>query len=288
MSEPVRFVTWEEEDPEGNIVGYSGTHEMSYHNGIVFPMIQEIDGKLVRITDLKQAYDNALSTGNYLEMNDDEAKMFTESANNTEGYKSGWPEFFEDIPEEFWSFWETLPENLKNNDSYRMYDYWRFNGAPEDFDLAVGNGMFTLEDDGMYHGYSIAWNPETGYGEFMKSKNHPSVWMELEAYNKKKPVLKEGRSKDSYNRDDYYLIDMTPEEANWQDSYDLDQSGLFYKYIPNNEDAIQHLRKGGSFNVIPEGALHKNRHHLEDIDSKFEEVTTKGIPVITEEGDKIV
>lgn len=41
-------------------------------------------------------------------------------------------------------------------------------------------------------------------------------------------------------------------------------------------------KSGGSFNIIPEGALHKNKHHLEDLDSKFEDVTSKGIPVISE------
>lgn len=45
---------------------------------------------------------------------------------------------------------------------------------------------------------------------------------------------------------------------------------------------IEMYKSGGSFNVIPEGALHKNKHHLEDIDSKFEDVTSKGIPVISE------
>ena len=46
---------------------------------------------------------------------------------------------------------------------------------------------------------------------------------------------------------------------------------------------IDKFREGGSFNVIPEGALHKNRHHLEDIDDKYKDVTTKGIPVISED-----
>lgn len=43
------------------------------------------------------------------------------------------------------------------------------------------------------------------------------------------------------------------------------------------------FKNGGAVNVIPDGALHAHKHHLEDIDGKFEEVTTKGIPVITEE-----
>ena len=49
--------------------------------------------------------------------------------------------------------------------------------------------------------------------------------------------------------------------------------------------ALEQYKQGGAFNVIPEGALHKNKHHLENVDSKFEEVTTKGIPVISESKD---
>lgn len=51
-------------------------------------------------------------------------------------------------------------------------------------------------------------------------------------------------------------------------------------------EEVAGFKNGGTVNVIPDGALHKNRHHLEDVDEKFEEVTTKGIPVITE-GDGI-
>lgn len=43
------------------------------------------------------------------------------------------------------------------------------------------------------------------------------------------------------------------------------------------------FKNGGAVNVIPDGALHAHKHHLENVDEKFEEVTTKGIPVITEE-----
>lgn len=48
------------------------------------------------------------------------------------------------------------------------------------------------------------------------------------------------------------------------------------------EERLAYMKSGGTFNVIPEGALHKNRHHLEDVDDKFKDVTTKGIPVVTE------
>lgn len=61
----------------------------------------------------------------------------------------------------------------------------------------------------------------------------------------------------------------------WTDFF----SQSFYNTTP---DSVVSYKSGGSFNIIPEGALHKNKHHLEDIDSKFEDVTSKGIPVISE------
>lgn len=48
------------------------------------------------------------------------------------------------------------------------------------------------------------------------------------------------------------------------------------------EDKIPEFKNGVAVNVIPDGALHAHKHHLENVDEKFEEVTAKGIPVITE------
>lgn len=53
---------------------------------------------------------------------------------------------------------------------------------------------------------------------------------------------------------------------------------------PINEQ-VDSFKEGGKVNVIPDGALHKNKHHLEEVDEKFEDVTTKGIPVIVESED---
>lgn len=47
------------------------------------------------------------------------------------------------------------------------------------------------------------------------------------------------------------------------------------------------MKSGGAFNVIPVGALHKNLHHLESVDDKYKEVTSKGIPIITENGEEL-
>lgn len=71
------------------------------------------------------------------------------------------------------------------------------------------------------------------------------------------------------------ILIMTPEEA---EDFTVNYKQGWPKFF-------RQFKNGGSFNVIPEGALHKNKHHLEDVDSKFEEVTTKGIPVISESKD---
>lgn len=55
--------------------------------------------------------------------------------------------------------------------------------------------------------------------------------------------------------------------------------------IPETIEEVDSFANGGAFNVIPEGALHAHKHSIED---ENEEMTKKGIPVITiEEGGKI-
>lgn len=68
-----------------------------------------------------------------------------------------------------------------------------------------------------------------------------------------------------------------PEAIKFRNAYDLDMSGDYYKYVPKK------FAEGGTVNVIPDGALHAHKHHLEDISPEYEQVTSKGIPVVTEE-----
>lgn len=49
------------------------------------------------------------------------------------------------------------------------------------------------------------------------------------------------------------------------------------------EEQPPKFAEGGTVNVIPDGALHAHKHHLEDISPEYEQVTSKGIPVVTEE-----
>lgn len=182
----------------------------------------------------------------------------------------------------FEHYLSTLPENQRDSINFRVKDYWIFNGKPKDFKEARRRGMFTQEKDG-WHASTIAWNPETGEGEFMKSPDHPSIQYEIDWYN-------------SDNGSDF------------RSEYELVKSSPYWKYVkrkqkevPSHKDggtfieistetsielvdptSIPEFQNGGSINVIPDGALHARKHNME-----MDGITRKGIPVVSESNGEI-
>ena len=152
----------------------------------------------------------------------------------------------------FESWYKTIPVDRNDTTSYNLRR--AFELAPKEELEAWRTSSVSDLKNGKNHLNSVYLDPETGIYEFMKAKDHPTLKYELEWYN----------SKD-------------PEAVKFRNSYDLDTSGDYYRYVPKK------FAEGGKVNVIPSGALHAHKHHLEDVDEKVEEVTTKGIPVITEE-----
>lgn len=158
----------------------------------------------------------------------------------------------------FESWYKTVPSDRNDTTSYNLRR--AFELAP--FDELEAWRTSSVKDlkNGKNHLNSVYLNPKTGIYEFMKAKDHPTLKYELEWYN----------SKD-------------PEAVRFRNSYDLDTSEDYYKYVPKK------FAEGGKVNVIPEGALHKNKHHLEDINPEFKDVTNKGIPVVSkEDGGELV
>lgn len=152
----------------------------------------------------------------------------------------------------FESWYETVPSDRNDTTSYNLRR--AFELAPKEELEAWRTSSVEDLRNGKNHLNSVYLNPKTGIYEFMKAKNHPTLKYELEWYN----------SKD-------------PEAIKFRNAYDLDMSGDYYKYVPKK------FAEGGKVNVIPDGALHAHKHHLEDISPEYEQVTSKGIPVITEE-----
>lgn len=152
----------------------------------------------------------------------------------------------------FESWYNMVPEDRRDTTSYNLRR--AFELAPREELEAWRTSSISDLKAGKNHLSSVYLDPKTGVYEFMKAKDHPTLKYEL----------------DWYNSND-------PEAIQFRNSYDLDKSGGYYRYVPKK------FKNGGAVNVIPDGALHAHKHHLEDVDGKFEEVTTKGIPVITEE-----
>ena len=152
----------------------------------------------------------------------------------------------------FESWYETVPSDRNDTTSYNLRR--AFELAPREELEAWRTSSVEDLKNGKNHLNSVYLNPKTGIYEFMKAKNHPTLKYELEWYN----------SKD-------------PEAIKFRNAYDLDMSGDYYKYVPKK------FAEGGKVNVIPDGALHAHKHHLEDISPEYEQVTSKGIPIVTEE-----
>lgn len=56
-------------------------------------------------------------------------------------------------------------------------------------------------------------------------------------------------------------------------------------------EEVEKFQNGGVIgidtNILPEGSLHKERHHLEEVNPDLEDATKKGIPVMAAEGGEI-
>lgn len=153
-------------------------------------------------------------------------------------------------------FIESLPDNLKpkEGDNYNMKLLWELNGKPESFNDVKGI-IFTYDKkDKSWHAPSVAYNENKDEYVFLKSLNHPTYNKELEWY-------------------------FSPEAAEFRSKYKYDP--ISNKYLPIIPKSMQMLKKGGEFNVIPDGALHARKHHMD-----MEGITQKGIPVVDNEGNQ--
>ena len=84
-------------------------------------------------------------------------------------------------------------------------------------------------------------------------------------------------------------IDSNEQDAianqNWEGT------GLRNEMALNGDYQSLRIGKNGlkmeAVNVIPDGALHKNKHHLEEVGVDTTELTDKGIPVVTEQNGEL-
>lgn len=173
----------------------------------------------------------------------------------------------------FESWYNMIPENKKDTTDYNLR---------RAFELAPQEELIKFAKDPESHLRTFYYNSD-GVGEFMKSKNHPTLWMELEYYNNGNNVI---------NQNGKNVI-VPADKKEWEEfrkKYTLDTSGEYYKYIPNKfknggkteELDAPKIEETTQKNIIPEGALHARKHNMDNA----ENLTKKGIPVIDNEGEQ--
>lgn len=103
MSEPLRYIRINTKEADGSQSWRHATHEMIYRGNEVFPMIQEVEGKLHMFNTEDDAYNNAKKNNNIITFDsENEARLFATSGEDKDGklfgYKIGWPKFFKTSP----------------------------------------------------------------------------------------------------------------------------------------------------------------------------------------------
>lgn len=72
------------------------------------------------------------------------------------------------------------------------------------------------------------------------------------------------------------------EEPQVQLANDFEPVMIYDDFVPDTSADIDIFQKGGQMSLLPEGALHKDRHHIEQEREDLKgEITHKGIPVIS-------
>ena len=294
----IKFINDEGKEVEGShLLGY----ELDENgNAIVFPSIQEMENGELKLLSTWDAYNRAIENNNYLKMIPEEAKLFTESGEdengNLFGYKTGWPLFF----------------NNDIYDYYKDYDLSNINFIKDSQARTENNNIYYNTNEDLIHElwhYLSKNNPNKMYEDFYKDldddviKNlggdlqfvkridgdpghfyHPS---ELEARIKAAKYITPNQK---------YSKEFFKNLRNDENKYGYNMRDLLHMYNDENLEKIFNLKKGGSLgnndipeieetnqkNVIPEGALHKNKHHMEHAEG----LTKKGIPVIDEDGEQ--
>ena len=182
---------------------------------------------------------------------------------------------------EFQAYLKSLPKNQRDDKDFRVRDYWEFNGRPKNFIEAVQRGMFTSEPDG-WHAKSVSENPKTGEIEFMKSSKHSSISYEEDWYNSDE--AKDFRKEYELVKSEPYWKYVKRKTPLKEDTQKLKEGGSIGSIIKpikpifkTEEPVVQEFKEGGSFNVIPEGALHARKHNMD-----IEGITSKGIPVVSQ------
>lgn len=84
-------------------------------------------------------------------------------------------------------------------------------------------------------------------------------------------------------RQPVHFVNIPIKEESWvQLINDFEPVMIYDDFVPDTSTDIDMFQKGGQMSLLPEGALHKDKHHIEQEREDLKgEITHKGIPVIS-------
>ena len=187
------------------------------------------------------------------------------------------------VGDPFDKFIQTLPKELLQDENYRMKAAWKAYGSPKDYKEALWEGMIQPIDENTYKLPSIGYNEETEEYEYLnKGKENDIVAKDIRVWdNDVIPLVKElklGGYIRTFNEEkDCWTYSKNTQKEN---PVGQNQSSPEQK---EGEGDVDYLKQGGQMSVIPEGALHAHKNHMEGAGEDF---TAKGIPVVDNKGEQ--
>lgn len=180
-------------------------------------------------------------------------------------------------------FIETLPKELVIGDNYRMEAAWKAYGSPKDYKQALWEGLIQPINENEFKLPSIGYNEETDEYEYLnQGKDNDIVAKDIRVWDNDVIPFVQELKHGGYVRIFNEAKNCWTYSKNSQKEDTLDQKQINIQKEPSGE-SVDYLKNGGQMNVIPEGALHAHKNHMEGAGEDF---TAKGIPVVDNNGEQ--
>lgn len=180
-------------------------------------------------------------------------------------------------------FIETLPKELVVGDNYRMKAAWKAYGSPKDYKQALWEGLIQPINENEFKLPSIGYNEETDEYEYLnQGKDNETVAKDIRVWDNDVIPFVQELKQGGYVRTFNETKNCWTYSKNSQKENTLDQEQINIQKEPSGE-SVDYLKNGGQVSVIPEGALHAHKNHMEGAGEDF---TAKGIPVVDNKGEQ--
>ena len=189
----------------------------------------------------------------------------------------------ESVGDPYDEFIKTLPKELLQDANYRMQAAWKAYGSPKDYKQALWEGMIQPIDENTYKLPSIGYNEETDEYEYLnKGRENETVAKDIRVWDNDVIPFVQELKHGGYVRTFNEAKDCWTYSKNSQKEDTLDKEQINIQKEPS-EESVDYLKQGGQMSVIPEGALHAHKNHMEGAGEDF---TSKGIPVVDNKGEQ--